>query len=518
MGMFMKKIINVKKPFIYAYPHHAVLMSLLSSKPCMLPHILSHYVQLTYYKLERLDFNISHNIVEFVNNYPLLESCKIDRTIISSLKIKPIDLIISAIDNNYVLFALLDLYYIKSSDSYKKEHYFHELMIYGYDTINKKIYIGEFLNGNKYDFFQVDYDEILNSIEQDDFFDWFGGIRLYRLKSEPYTGVFSRIDIVKKNLEEYLKSNNSHNVSINDYILRNEDYKYGIEIYDSLINMMKKYDELYKRVDYRAFHVLVEHKKCLKFLILDMVKNSKLKNEDIHIKNIEEICNLSLLIRNMVLKYNFRPIYSYLEEIIEKVQSLKFKEISYIESLLNDICNKKELCLCDEITDIEAIINYINSDYITLGKWYKKYGKNGFLLYGNMEKETKEINSIRYRNGDLVILSTISNDKRALSNDKNCELGTTAYILNDNSFEILIDIAEEETKQLTFYFADYDMLGRIIRVEGYDMISNKKLYESDNLDISSGVYLTFRVKGKIKFRFIKVKGPDVVVSGLFIDE
>jgi len=62
-------------------------------------------------------------------------------------------------------------------------------------------------------------------------------------------------------LEEfaYIELKNIGYVSINDYVLRNQDYKYGLDIYDSLIEMVKLNYKL-KDLDLRAFRVVVEHK------------------------------------------------------------------------------------------------------------------------------------------------------------------------------------------------------------------------------------------------------------------
>jgi len=35
-----------------------------------------------------------------------------------------------------VVFMLIDMYYISLSNHFEKDHFYHELMIYGYDTEN----------------------------------------------------------------------------------------------------------------------------------------------------------------------------------------------------------------------------------------------------------------------------------------------------------------------------------------------------------------------------------------------
>ncbi|MNP62388.1 hypothetical protein D3C76_1576610 [compost metagenome] len=61
------------------------------------------------------------------------------------------------------------------------------------------------------------------------------------------------------------------------------------------------------------------------------------------------------------------------------------------------------------------------------------------------------------------------------------------------------------------------MLRRVVKIEGYDLITNTMLYSSENIDISNGIYIVFEVKGIVKFRFTKIEGPDVVISGIFYD-
>jgi len=72
-------------------------------------------------------------------------------------------------------------------------------------------------------------------------------------------------------------------------------------------------------------------------------------------------------------------------------------------------------------------------------------------------------------------------------------------------------------KRISFYLADYDMLGQIVRIEGFDLITNKILFSSECIDISMGLYMVFEVSGIFKFRFSRIKGPDVTISVIFYD-
>lgn len=506
----MKKVVNIEPPFLSSYPHHSVIMSMLTGKPFLLTHMMNNYIQLAYYKDERLDFNISHNIVEYVNNYPLIENHKISHKMVENLKVEPYELVKIMIDDDYIIFCLIDLFNIKISKHYECKHVYHELMIYGYDDESMKFYIGEYFDGKKYDFYTVDYEDIMKTFKNTNFFDWFTGIRFLRLKKDIYMGINVRMDMLKDNLLAYLNGINNYNVSVNDYMLRSNDYTYGIDIYQIIGEMVSKGES----IDLRAFQVTIEHKKCLELIIKELTINSMLNYAEDNLSNIRELQDISTIIRNMAMILVKTHSEKYKNHLMEKLRELEAKEKQYFSKLLDDLCEYEKISFeCDKRM-CDASIDFINCDYDTKESWNNKYGNDGLYIAAGCNNIPTYIEKIRYCKAYLVILSLDSvQEKGILFEGKK----VTAYLLNSTDFEIAFGINESGTKKISFFFADYDNLGRIIKIEGYDINNNQKIYSSDYFEPKEGVYYSFNVRGNIKFKFSKVQGPDVVISGIFFD-
>lgn len=60
-------------------------------------------------------------------------------------------------------------------------------------------------------------------------------------------------------------------------------------------------------------------------------------------------------------------------------------------------------------------------------------------------------------------------------------------------------------------------MGRVIHLAILDGDTNKLLVEHQVEDLEKGVYVSFRLKGNIYIKFEKIRGPDVILSGIFFD-
>lgn len=178
-----------------------MIMSIFSTKKAYLPVLYNYYFQLVYYKKERLDFSIGFDIVEYIKNYPIVEHNKISLNFLRKLGLSTKEFIINAIDDGFYIYLLADHFHIKKSAHYQSSHNWHDLMIYGYNKEKSLFYIGEFFNGKKYDYYEVSFEEILNSIEaslkDNDFHDWLEGIHFLRLKQDIFGEINYHIPVIK---------------------------------------------------------------------------------------------------------------------------------------------------------------------------------------------------------------------------------------------------------------------------------------------------------------------------------
>lgn len=154
---------------------------------------------------------------------------------------------------------------------------------------------------------------------------------------------------------------------------------------------------------------------------------------------------------------------------------------------------------------------YLGMDRKTQGAWRKKYGKDGYEIIGSEKKLPFSMNEFSYFFDHVFYVSLFKKtfDSRALDGQ--------AYFLNAESFGIQFFLSSEQERQVSFYFCDYDYMGRAIHLAILDGDTNKLLVEHQVEDLEKGVYVSFRLKGNIYIKFEKIRGPDVILSGIFFD-
>ncbi|WP_150267062.1 hypothetical protein [Paenibacillus tepidiphilus] len=391
----MKKILEYNPSTVTSYPHTAVIMSLLESRKPLLPRLLTHYIQLAYYRAERLDFNICWDITEFIKNYPLVEYNKIHRGIIHKLGISPEKFITSSIDLGYYVYLLVDHFNIKlSSENYKQKHLYHDLLIFGYDSERKVFYIGEFFNENPYSVFEVSFEEILGSFEHP-FFDWFEGVHLIKLKDDIFDEVNYNTFFIKNQLYDYVHSIHTYNVSMHDMNRRNvyaAEFVYGISIYDVMITMMNNAGTNDGYLDIRAFYIIYEHKLILLKLVQDLYLIGKLKRANHYYILLSELKQEILAFRNLAVKYNVAKKPLTLDRLIAKCPEIKEREYELFVELERDILDHSQAEVVHNQSKIKAgdiNIESVQGEYALVQDRYggyigvlKKHSEMQFIFFG----------------------------------------------------------------------------------------------------------------------------------------
>ena len=324
----MKKIISLEQPPITSYPSIAKILSLMwEQKEAIMPWFSDHFIQLIvrpshehtlgdYY--DHADIDTYYRIVYGLPGLGWMRSNGE-----TAQYIKFTDYIEFQINNNYCLEDCLDRYYFKFSECYKSEHYIHSTFIFGYDNERKEVYIVDFFDDGKYDKKIVSYDEINESMNND----WI--INLFKKWNDSY-----EFDEQLMNLyfNDYLNSCDSFNRFRFSNKSYNKDVIYGLEYYDF---SQKLIDNDF--IDVRMFHILVDHKVLMKYILdyldsIGLYKNEKI--EKLKAMN-EDLIRKSTSLRNSVIKYTISPKSSLLCHIDNEIKLLKQLDFEFVNAILN---------------------------------------------------------------------------------------------------------------------------------------------------------------------------------------
>ncbi len=332
------KILHVnEKPPVIGYQTHAYPFSIIATSNDYLPWFYCNYIQLVCH----LDFSNNRDIhLDFLTNYfflnypqgfPCLKSHFVKRRLISENYKGGVQQYIkdNLINNRYVL-TWVDEYDLSSRRSYGKRHYFHDLLIYGYDE--SSFYTLGFDKDRLYKNVKIPFCE-LQSLEVT-FPHW--DIKIFIIeKDHDYVFEYDHM-LTKQYLHEYANSLNSLH-RFRGLANQNEPLAVGIETYDVILEYLKVLEKGETRLDVKPFHIIWEHKKFMTERIHFLLENHYINNYEMldEFRNLE---NEALIMRNLMLKYDVsrRPeILKKISKIIAKIKSMEKPLLDKLLSLLN---------------------------------------------------------------------------------------------------------------------------------------------------------------------------------------
>ena len=179
-----------------------------------------------------------------------------------------VEYVIDCINRGYYIIAHLDEFYIPDKEAYEETHFVHASLVYGYNIEKRELYgvgfdedmtFGEITFD--FDIFNMAYEEGRRNYMPEAFWCEWSAVQLIKPKSP---GVPFKFDLKRfmNELEEYMTSKRD------DYKLYSFDYpmdrmRCGVSVYDQVIEKLQEMKTGTMHIDYRAIHLIVEHKKGL---------------------------------------------------------------------------------------------------------------------------------------------------------------------------------------------------------------------------------------------------------------
>lgn len=185
-----------------------------------------------------------------------------------------IEFIVDKIDlGNYVT-VYVDEYHLTEKASYNKSHFVHPSLIYGYDNNEKKLMSIGFDADSIFRELTFDYNSFSTAYEDGkqhykEFAPWaeMEAVQLLKPKKPDKKYDFTE----EKFLNEmgcHLNSSETNRSRVNRLITPEElqtvsEMKFGMDVYDVVLEALQTLSPNMVTIDYRTFHLLYEHKKCI---------------------------------------------------------------------------------------------------------------------------------------------------------------------------------------------------------------------------------------------------------------
>jgi alpha-L-rhamnosidase len=174
-------------------------------------------------------------------------------------------------------------------------------------------------------------------------------------------------------------------------------------------------------------------------------------------------------------------------------------------------------------------VNAFIQDSLTSGKWKDHYGKEGFVLFNQLEKGKHlqklpgYVSSLVLRNEANVHLD-LPADNSVLT-EPSGNTGSFGSVITQDPVPLLetmtidLQVTGSQSHQVALYFLDWDDSARRSAIEVFDAKSLRLIAPVQLIkNYKNGKYLVFNYSGSIRIRVNQVRGPNAAVSGLFFDQ
>lgn len=343
--------VEIKESPITVYPNIAYPLMLILKEEYLKEWYYEQFVNIysqcwdkTLFRIDFLDSSRYFGDVIECNSLTINDAKDIDI----------VDYVIDQINKGYCLnvFAV-DEFFVSDSNAYKKKHYIHETLIYGYDNKSKVFKVVGYDKQENFTKFTYKIEEFAKAFK--------GAIN-----NPPYYLVDALHSIkIRHFFCNYIFSMDNFVTELERYIYSIPDYKkkyfslasedltsYGISVYDEMINKIEEKINGNHDIDitYLCFHFIYEHKlmiiERLKFIKSKYIKGSYY---DELIDRYEKIVAKSNSIRINFLKKawvesNFKNRMrvnnkEYLRSIEKQINCLKTEEFDVLQKVYTHLKN-----------------------------------------------------------------------------------------------------------------------------------------------------------------------------------
>jgi hypothetical protein len=345
-------------PNITSYPSFASILSILACYKKTEAWIYNNFINL--WGISELEngggIPIRFSSWDTRKICPFLQYSNIEREVIKACYKNYVNFIISYISLGHYLFLSYDEFYISHSRNYKKKHFIHQLLIYGFNLNKETFNVADFFRHRKFSFEEVCFSDVEKAIEN--------VAKLLAPSHDIFVDVLKYIDceyafdneLEIKNLCDYLNSTNTylsyeekalHPFEKRDFYLKKMVLgisNYGL-VKDYLSKLILNKDLIH---DIRPFHVLWDHKVLMILRIKYLIENGLIPNSTILCERFKTICDLCLINRNFFIKYTITGDKDILKKLIDKIDTIECDEKWLINELINELTNNKNSVQCRE--------------------------------------------------------------------------------------------------------------------------------------------------------------------------
>ena len=317
----MKKLPFVYPPIIDAYSGVAGNVAVQLNYRSYVPLIIYNHFLVSYNVEEEVaGFNWNYYIDDYGYYFDLWKSIR---------KVGVQETFNKVISKGYYIDVYLNHYYIKCSDSYKKENFLHDCAtIFGFDEMTEEYLVADNFRDGKYSVEKISKKEIEEAVLNN------SNEIVEGFKFEKEINFQLDMDTLTRLIKSYLsgkcylkKHKNTKNIKEVEIL--------GIKIYKIMRQECQEMKNLdYEYCDCRTFQVMLNHMAIGKLMICYIRNKVNVKMLNEIEKSYEEMYEQMLVMRNMFIKAYIRKKERLYDDIIFKLNLISEQEEKVLIKLL----------------------------------------------------------------------------------------------------------------------------------------------------------------------------------------
>lgn len=338
MNIKQNRILPLGNADINVYPMYSNAISVLNQYEKAKEWLLCNFIQLAFNGNALLFYDFNYKLC------PYLQIQRISKDYLLKLKIDILDFIVQSISYGCYVYLLvhksdISAYAYRSPEEREKDDSVHDIFIYGYDKSRKELYISDnFVNGI-YSHEICTFEEFNSALENvsannESKLGFMGTIELWQYYEKGLKNF--NINRVIDSFSDYICAKATTEWNIMDCRDKYAEPKlvFGLECYNSLKERVLNTKPQYVYI--QDFHLLWEHKKQIRKICL-YLSEKKFINAIDFICVLDEICESSLIIRNMMIKYSISGKETIKARVISRLNDLAVIEKRVLERLIRSI-------------------------------------------------------------------------------------------------------------------------------------------------------------------------------------
>lgn len=301
---------------INAYLYVALPLCVILAEEKLFPWYYENYIEIVYttMKFFQLEY-LGTDLLSFANFANVLDIMPFSNKLLDNSN-SIVKILTNNIDNGYCAYIFFDEFFLPDKEAYKKYHFYHESLIYGYDDNIKKLMAIAFDKNGVFNKITYDYDLVEEAFSNAKLMPKYFNPLYYPLVFFKVKNFHSEYKFCLKRflttLNRYINSTKRYDVAFFTSCLRisgsivEDNLFYGFDIYEPLIFDLKQTINNNPFEIFRNLHFLFEHKKGIYKRLKYISKQFNIKGDlGQQIDNFEKTVRDFGRIRMLMLKFMY---------------------------------------------------------------------------------------------------------------------------------------------------------------------------------------------------------------------